>query len=125
MTTRSPTKQALTTVDPIEPVIRTIRGQRVILDSDLARIYGVETKALNQAVKRNSDRFPNDFVFQLNLKETREVTGSRSQIVTLNRGKNIKYLPYAFTEHGAVMAANVLTTLIATARSLLMLSGLL
>ena len=87
-----------------------IRGQRVILDSDLATIYGVETRSLNQAVKRNRNRFPGDFLFQLNLKEAREVRRSRSQNVTLKRGQNIKYLPYAFTEHGAVMAANVLNS---------------
>ena len=118
MPKRSPkTKQALTTLEPIEPVIRVIRGQRVILADDLARIYGVTTKVLNQATKRNAERFPSDFVFQLNLKETREVMGSRSQIVTLKRGKNIKYLPYAFTEHGAVMAANVLNSERAVAMS--------
>lgn len=88
MPKRSPkTKQTLTTLEPIEPVIRIIRGQRVILDSDLARIYGVATKVLNQATKRNAERFPSDFLFQLNLKETRELVGSRSQIVTLKRGE--------------------------------------
>ncbi|HKP02960.1 MAG TPA: ORF6N domain-containing protein [Chthoniobacterales bacterium] len=84
-----------------------VRGQRVILDSDLARIYGVETKALNRAVKRNADRFPRDFVFQL----TREESGPlRYQTGTLNTGRGVhrKYRPYAFTEHGALQAANVL-----------------
>jgi len=87
-----------------------IRGQRVILASDLARLYGVQTKVLNQAVKRNRDRFPEDFVFQLTMQEAEAVVHSRSQIVTLKRGSNIKYLPYAFTEHGALMAANVLNS---------------
>ena len=86
-----------------------LRGQRVILDSELAAIYGVPTKALNQAVKRNSDRFPEDFRFQLT---SVEVSASRSQIVTLKpgRGSNTKFLPYAFTEHGAIQAANVLNS---------------
>src|ERR1043165_7047213 len=109
MSTRSSKKkQALATVEPIEPVIRVIRGLRVILDSDLAKIYGVPTKALNQALKRNLGRFPSDFVFKLTSAEMSQVLRSRSQNVTLKRGQNIKYLPNAFTEHGAVMAANVL-----------------
>jgi hypothetical protein len=93
--------------EPVEPLLRLVRGERVILDTDLARLYGVETKALNRAVKRNADRFPSDFVFQL----TREEAGSlRYQSGTLKtgRGEHRKYLPYAFTEHGAIMAANVL-----------------
>lgn len=93
----------------ITPAIRAIRGQKVILDSDLARIYGVPTKALNQAVKRNIERFPLDFVFQLTAEEADSL---RSQIVTLKsgRGQHRKFLPHAFTEHGAVMAANVLNS---------------
>src|SRR5438477_7657494 len=83
----SKTKQAIATVEPIEPVIRVIRGLRVILDSDLARIYGVTTKALNQAIRRNPERFPKDFVFKLNLKETREVMGLRSQSVTSKKSR--------------------------------------
>ena len=92
----------------VEQVARTIlvlRGQKVLLDADLARLYGVTTKALNQAVKRNADRFPSDFMFQLTTKEAQR---SRSQIVTLNRGENIKYLPYAFTEQGVAMLSSVL-----------------
>ncbi len=107
-------KQAL---DIIEPIIRAIRGQRVILDSDLAKVCGVTTKALNQAIKRNSERFPENFLFQLNLKETRELMDSRSQIVTSNKRGGRKYLPYAFSEHGAVMAANVLNSERAVAMS--------
>ena len=94
----------------VQSMIMTIRGQRVILASDLAALYGVQTKALNQAVKRNMDRFPDDFVFQLTGEEAENISRSRSQIVTLKLGSNIKYLPYAFTEHGAVMAANVLNS---------------
>ena len=95
----------------IESLIVTIRGQKVILAADLAALYGVSTKALNQAVKRNPNRFPAaDFVFQLMPQEAEEATRLRSQIVTLKRGRNIKYLPYAFTEHGAIMAATVLNS---------------
>ena len=92
----------------VEQVARTIlvlRGQKVLLDADLARLYGVTTKALNQAVKRNVDRFPSDFMFQLT---TKEAERSRSQFVTLKRGENIKYRPYAFTEQGVAMLSSVL-----------------
>jgi len=99
----------------IQRKIYEIRGQRVILDRDLAALYQVETRVLNQAVKRNIERFPDDFMFQLT-KEEAEVL--RSQIVTLNgRGQNIKYLPYAFTEHGVVMLASLLRSEIAIAMS--------
>ena len=74
------------------------------------RVYEVPTKALNQAVKPNRDKFPEDFLFELTRNETDEVWRSRSQFVTLKRGQNIKYVPYAFTEHGAIMAANVLNS---------------
>ena len=89
----------------VESLIKVIRGQQVMLDKDLATLYGVETKALNQAVKRNIERFPDDFRFQLNKEEC-----SKSQIVTLNegRGHNIKKLPYAFTEQGVAMLSGVL-----------------
>lgn len=99
--------------ESIEDTILLIRGKRVILDHDLARLYGVATKVLNQAVKRNLDRFPEDFMFQLTHAEAEEwqqLKRSRSQIVTLNktRGTNIKYQPYAFTEHGILMLSSVL-----------------
>lgn len=94
----------------VESLILTIRGQKVIVDRDLAQIYGVETRRLNEQVKRNRERFPEDFVFQLTQEETQSWFRSRSQIAILKRGKNIKYLPYAFTEHGAIMAANVLNS---------------
>ena len=102
----------------IQTVVRTIRKQKVILDSDLALIYGVATKALNQAVKRNIDRFPADFMFRLTSEELAELQRSRSQFVTLNRGHNIKYSPFAFTEHGAVMAGMVLNSPRATEMSI-------
>ena len=86
--------------------IHTIRKQKIILDSDLATIYGVTTKVFNQAVKRNEDRFPDDFRFQLTQEEYDPLL--RSQTVTLKRGQHRKYLPYAFTEHGALQAANIL-----------------
>jgi hypothetical protein len=105
-------KQTAETValEPVEPLIHVLRGDRVILDVDLARIYGVPTKRLNEQVKRNAERFPPDFLFRLSKGEATRLLRSRSQIATLNRGHNIKYLPYAFTEHGAIMAANVLNS---------------
>ena len=119
----------------IESLIRVIRGQQVMLDSDLAMLYGVETKALNQAVKRNINRFPEDFMFQLSKEEASRsrsqfatldkkeillrsqiVTSNqgfeslRSQIVTIKngRGQHTKYLPYAFTRNGIAMLSSVL-----------------
>jgi ORF6N domain len=94
----------------ITSVIRTIRGQKVILDSDLARIYGVTTGRLNEQVKRNAKRFPPDFLFQLTKEEAETELRSRSQFAILKQGMNVKYLPYAFTENGAIMAANVLNS---------------
>jgi len=94
----------------ISSCILTVRGQKVILDVDLARLYGVETKVLNQAVKRNAERFPSDFMFSLTQEEWGELSALRSQIVTLKRGEHSKYPPKAFTEHGAIMAANVLSS---------------
>lgn len=132
----------------IESLILTVRGERVLLDMDLARIYGVPVKRLNEQVKRNADRFPADFTFQLTREEwlsvrsqpidAVDVTGNRSQIATLpaepcnlrmqngaasakslrsqiatlnlGRGEHRKYLPWAFTEPGAIMAANVLNS---------------
>jgi phage regulator Rha-like protein len=97
-------------IEQIDTMIRTIRGTRVMLDRDLAQIYGVPTKVFNQAVKRNASRFPEDFMFRLTKEEAEGVRVSRSQIVTLKRGQNVKYLPYAFTEYGALMAANILNS---------------
>jgi hypothetical protein len=97
-------------IEQVDTMIRTIRGTRVMLDRDLAQIYGVPTKVFNQAVKRNAVRFPEDFMFRLTKQEAEAVRVSRSQIVTLKRGENVKYLPYAFTEYGALMAANILNS---------------
>jgi len=97
-------------VETISERIVAVRGKKVIAASDLAEMYGVTTKTLNQAVKRNTARFPSDFVFQLTLREVETLRRSRSQFVTLKRGSNIKYLPYVFTEHGAIMAASVLNS---------------
>ena len=102
----------------IDQVIREIRCQKVILDSDLAAIYGVPTKALNQAVKRNKRKFPGDFMFRLSKEEAEAVLRSRSQSVTLKRGQNLKHLPNVFTEHGALMVANILNSPRAVAMSI-------
>jgi hypothetical protein len=90
----------------IENRIFQVRGKKVMLDSDLALLYGVETKVLIQAVKRNKSRFPEDFMFQLTKEE---FIGLRSQIVTSNRGGR-RYLPYAFTEQGVAMLSSVLNS---------------
>jgi len=91
----------------IENKIYEIRGQKVMLDFDLAEMYGVETKRLKEQVRRNIERFPAEFMFELTKEE---VTISRSQIATLKTGQgyNIKYLPFAFTEYGIVMLSSVL-----------------
>ena len=93
----------------------TIRNQQVLLDRDIAALYGVETKALNQAVKRNAEKFPAGYILKMTEEEC-----SRSQIVTLNggRGSNLKYLPYAFTERGLYMLATVLKSTRATQATL-------
>jgi len=93
---------------PIQDLIFEIRGQKVMLDRDLAILYGVELKALNQAVKRNIERFPSDFMFQL-IED--EWVILRSQIVTANKNiTKVRFLPYAFTEHGVLMLSNVLNS---------------
>lgn len=121
--------------ESLEPLILVIRNQRVILDADLARLYGVTTKAFNQAVKRNADRFPEDFAFQLTIQEVAKLrsqaaasstelienkgkdqnrsqiatSSNRSQFVTgSQKHRDPRLRPWAFTEHGAVMAANIL-----------------
>ena len=91
----------------IASFIHEIRSERVILDSDLSAIYGVDTRSLVQAVKRNIERFPSDFAFQLSADEYDSL---RSQIVISKGRGGRRYLPYAFTEHGAIMAANVLNS---------------
>src|SRR6266568_9326053 len=120
----------IVSVKAIAQVIYLVRGQRVLLDRDLAVLYGVETRVLNQAVKRNANRFPEDFMFRLSRQEIarmlQSVTSlsgrdrassqlaissrSRSQNVILKRGKNVKYLPYAFTEEGVAMLSSVLNS---------------
>jgi len=109
-TQKEQVKQVVDIVPDLQNRILTIRGERVILDSDLAEIYGVEVRMLNQQVKRNPDRFPEDFSFILSKAEWEAVVALRSQIVTLKRGQHRKYLPRVFTEHGALMAANVLNS---------------
>jgi len=95
-------------VIPIQNLIYEIRGQKVMLDRDLAELYGVEVKRLNEAVKRNIDRFPSDFMFQLTQEEWNIL---RSQIATSKEGSGgRRYLPYAFTEHGVLMLSNVLNS---------------
>jgi hypothetical protein len=89
---------------PVEKLIHVIRGQKVMLDTDLAALYGVTTKAFNQAIKRNAARFPEDFMFRLNDRETAVL---RSQIVTASK-RNIRYQPLAFTEHGVAMLSAAL-----------------
>ena len=121
--------------EALGPLILSIRGRRVMIDADLARLYGVETKVLNQAVKRNSSRFPEDFAFQLTLGDT---AGLRSQIVTSNlktkedqkdaanrsqfvtgsqKHRDPRFRPWVFTEHGALMAANIVRSERATQMS--------
>ena len=102
------TKRNLERTKQIQQQILILRGQRVMLDADLAKLYRVTTKQLNQQLKRNLKRFPVDFAFQLTLEEAKEVARLRSQIVTLKRGQHIKHPPHVFTEHGAIMLASVL-----------------
>jgi hypothetical protein len=102
----------------VEDMTVAVRGERVILDRDLARLYDVTTKALNQAVKRNPGRFPSEFMFRLTFQEvadlksqsvTSRARANRSQVVTgSEKHRNSRFPPYAFTEHGALMASNVL-----------------
>lgn len=115
--TKKPAKYDAHTV---EDLILTVRGQKVILDSTLARLYGVETKRLNEQVRRNADRFPSDFMFRLTAQEvthlksqfaTSSLRDNRSQIATgSQKHRDPRFRPYAFTEHGAIMAANVLNS---------------
>jgi phage regulator Rha-like protein len=98
-------KSPLIRPDQIEQAILLIRGQRVMLDRDLASLYGVETKNLNRAVRRNLDRFPADFMIQLTADEAEAL---RFQFGTLKRGQHYKYLPFAFTQEGVAMLSSVL-----------------
>ncbi|MEO8086263.1 MAG: ORF6N domain-containing protein [Bacteroidota bacterium] len=105
-------KNSLIPIERIENKIYLIRKHKVMLDTDLAEMFGVPTKQFNQAVKRNIQRFPLDFSFRLSPKEYHSL---RSQIVTLEKGRGAhrKFLPYVFTEHGAVMLASILKSKIA------------
>src|ERR1700682_3823954 len=101
-------KGEIALVKPVESRILILRGHKVILDSDLAELYGVPAKRLNEQVKRNAERFPADFMFQLSAKEHDYL---RSQFATSKQGRGgRRYPPYAFTEHGAIMAATVLNS---------------
>jgi hypothetical protein len=106
---KKPQQASLVLVNQIEPLIRTIREQKVLVDRDLAILYGVATKRLNEQVRRNIDRFPNDFMFQLTKKEFEDW---RSQIATSNPSAKmgLRRRPYVFTEHGAIMAATILNS---------------
>ena len=125
------TSASLQPLESIENLIHVIRGKQVMLDRDLARLYGVETRVLNQAVQRNIERFPDDFMFKLSKEEAES---SRSQFVMLNeedelsrsqnatlkvkQGQNIKYLPNAFTENGIAMLSSVLRSPMAIATNI-------
>lgn len=100
----------------VEDRIIQIRGQRVIIDADLAKLYGTSTKRLKEQLKRNSERFPEDFVFELTEQEKSELVANCDQLKNL---KHSSVLPLAFTEHGTVMAANVLNSQIAIETSIL------
>jgi hypothetical protein len=100
-------KNLIASVAQIESRIFLIRGQKVMLDADLAVLYGVETRVLNQAVKRNLERFPEDFMFQLTAVEKAEVVPNCDHLTKLKYSPS---LPYAFTEHGTIMAASVLNS---------------
>jgi len=101
-------KSATVSLARLEGLIYLVRGQRVMLDRDLAALYGVETKVVNQAVRRNPDRFPADFCFLLTREEGKELARLRSQSVTLKRGGHRKYLPLVFTEQGVAMLSSAL-----------------
>lgn len=101
------TESLVVPLEHIENHILTIRDQKVMIDADLAKLYGVPTKALNQAVKRNEERFPDDFMFRLTEAEKAEVVTSCDHLARL---KYSSTLPFAFTEHGAIQAANVLAS---------------
>ena len=105
----SPRSAALVPVELITSSILVLRGQKVLLDAEIDALYGVTTKRFNEQVRRNRDRFPTDFMFQLTAEEQAAL---RPQIATLKpgRGQHRKYLPYAFTEHGAIMAATILNS---------------
>lgn len=114
---RRPESESLVPQESIEGRILVLRGKRIMLDRDLAEIYGVTTGRLNEQVKRNRGRFPEDFMFQLN-KEEFDVLRSQIAIFKMGRGQHRKYLPFAFTEHGAVMLASILNSPVAVSASI-------
>ncbi len=114
--TRGPA--AVVPVEAIERHILILRGHRVMLDRDLAGLYGVPLKRLNEQVKRNQERFPDDFMFRLTLEEAKTVLEVRSQIATLEIGSHFRHAPHVFTGHGAVMLANVLKSSVAVRASI-------
>jgi hypothetical protein len=114
--TRREAGKALIPLDRIEQSIFVIRGQRVMLDSELAQVYGVRTERLNQQVRRNAERFPADFVFQLTARELENLILQNARSSGGHGGH--RRLPWAFTEHGAVMAANVLKSPVAIRASI-------
>jgi phage regulator Rha-like protein len=99
--------EPLAPTEKIENRILLVRGRRIILDTDLAELYGVMTKRLNEQVKRNRKRFPEDFMFQLSMKEKSELVANCDRFANL---KHSSSMPYAFTEHGAMMTANILNS---------------
>jgi len=108
-------KESIIPIERIEQSILFIRGEKVMLDADLAVLYGVPTKRLNEQVRRNKDRFPEDFMFQLTKKEKAEVVANCDHLKMLRFSP---YLPYAFTEHGAIMLATVLNSPVAVKASI-------
>lgn len=100
-------KKSIIQIGKIEQRILLIRGEKIIIDADLAEFYNVSTKRLNEQVKRNRERFPEDFMFQLTAEEKAEVVATCDHLTKL---KYSKALPYVFTEHGAIMAASVLNS---------------
>lgn len=108
--TKKETSLASVSSELVEQKIHLLRSQRVMLDADLAEIYGVEARVLNQAVKRNLQRFPQDFMFQLTDDEFAVLRNSSQFVTSSRKYRGTKYRPYAFTEHGAVMLATVLNS---------------
>jgi hypothetical protein len=102
-----PEKESLLPAERIDRMILLVRGQKVMIDTDLAELYGVPTKALNQAVKRNADRFPEDFMFRLNSDEKKQVVANCDHLRSLRFSPGA---PCAFTEHGALMLAGILNS---------------
>ncbi len=109
--------KSLVPVEHIEQRIYLMHGLKVMLDADLARIYGVTTKRLNQQVRRNLKRFPQDFMFQLTKEEADSLRLQNATLNSIGRGRHRKYRPYVFTEYGAVMLSSVLSTRIAVEAS--------